>query len=74
MGKTLSLSAKLLSVIFVIGSFFYFVYQSKTITFEQAKSLITIGLFIGLIFAPIDISFWLEKFVKIFGGGNEKND
>ncbi len=73
MGKTLSLGAKLLSVLFVIGGFFFFVWQSKTITTEQAKALIYIALFIGLIFAPIDISFWLEKFVKMFGGGSEKN-
>ncbi|URA10544.1 hypothetical protein [Thermospira aquatica] len=75
MGKTFSLGAKFISVFFVIGGFFFFVWQSKTITPEQAKALVYIGLFIGLIFAPIDISFWLEKFVKMFnGGGSEKND
>lgn len=75
MGKNLSLLSKLWASLFVCGAFFYFIATSKTITPDQAQAIIYIGLFLALVYSPIDVSFWLEKFVKMFQRvGNEEND
>ncbi len=53
-GKTISLWAKILSVAFVTGTFFF--------TSKPAWDILQVGMFIALVTSPIDISIWLEKF------------
>lgn len=53
-GKNISLWAKILSVAFVVASFF--------LTNKPAWDILQIGMFIALVSSPIDISIWIEKF------------
>lgn len=53
-GKTLSLWAKIIATLFVVGAFFF--------TPKPAMEIIQIGAFIALVTSPIDVSIWIEKF------------
>ncbi len=73
-GKTLSLFSKLISFLCVVCGFIFIFLKNNTINLEQTKSLVLAGLFIALVFSPVDISIWLEKLTQLFGGkGDEKN-
>ncbi len=61
-GKTISLWAKILSVVFVVASFF--------LTNKPAWDILQVGMFIALVTSPIDVSIWLEKFT---GGKKDGN-
>lgn len=58
-GKQLSLQSKIFAGVFVL------VMSVLTAIFEweySAWDLVQYGIFFGLLFAPVDVSKWLEKF------------
>lgn len=57
-GKQLSLGAKLAAVFFVV---LCFVVMLVTKIVIPMNDVIKIGIFIALVFSPVDISLWLEK-------------
>ena len=65
-GKQLSLGAKIVSVFVVLFGFCLGVFVIKPLDWwNYLSSVIALGGFVALVFAPIDVSFWLEKFVAI---------
>jgi hypothetical protein len=58
-GKTLSLTAKIIAGVFVIVMILL-----KSLGFVDipVTDVISVGAFFALLFSPIDISIWLDKF------------
>lgn len=56
-GKTLSKIGKGVSIVFVVCTFFF-------LPERDVDSIIKIGVFIIAVFAPIDISIWVDTFFK----------
>ena len=60
-GKELSLFSKIFAGIFVVAAWVL----SAVFRWEVATwDIIQVGIFMGLIFSPVDVSIWLEKFKK----------
>lgn len=60
-GKELSLFSKILAGVFVVVAWIL----SAVFRWEVATwDIIQIGIFMALIFSPVDVSLWLEKFKK----------
>ncbi len=57
-GKQLSLGAKLAAVFFVLLCFAVMLVTKTPIPMND---VIKVGIFIALVFSPVDISLWLEK-------------
>lgn len=57
-GKQLSLAAKIAAVVFVLLCFAVMLITKIVIPIND---VIKIGVFIALVFSPVDISLWLEK-------------
>lgn len=64
-GKQLSLISKLLALLFVFACFGLKVFAKIEIPINDA---IKVALFAALIFAPVDISLWIETFFTAFTG------
>lgn len=63
-GKQLSLGSKLAAVVFVLLCFMVTLVTGIEI---PVNDTIKIGLFMALIFAPVDISLWFETLSACFG-------
>lgn len=60
--KTLTLISKALSVVFVITAFIFCAVMSKEPpTTDAAVAIITVGAFVGGIFAPVDLSILVKN-------------
>lgn len=64
-GKQLSLISKLLALLFVFVCFGLKVFAKIEIPINDT---IKVALFAALIFAPVDISLWMETFFTAFTG------
>ena len=60
-GKELSLISKVFAGVFVLVAW---VLNAVFRWDVQTWDIIQVGLFFGLIFSPVDVSLWLEKFRK----------
>ena len=60
-GKELSLGSKVFAGVFVLVAW---VLNAVFRWGVQTWDIIQVGLFFGLIFSPVDVSLWLEKFRK----------
>jgi len=68
--RDISILAKILSVLYVTGFSVWVYIQKGTLTSEDTWAIIQVGLFIALMFSPVDISVWIDKFL----GKGEPND
>lgn len=60
-GKELSLFSKIFAGIFVVAAWVLTaVFGWDVATWD----IIQVGIFMGLIFSPVDVSIWLDKFKK----------
>jgi uncharacterized membrane protein len=58
-GKELSLGSKVFGAVFVLVAWMLnAIFRWQIATWD----IIQVGLFFGLIFSPVDVSLWLEKF------------
>lgn len=58
-GKQLSLGAKLGAIFFVLLCFVVMIVCKVAIPIDDA---LKVGIFIALVFSPVDVSLWIEKF------------
>ena len=59
-GKQLSLGAKIAAVIFVLLCFVVMLFSQIEMPMTD---VISVGIFIALVFSPVDISLWIENFM-----------
>lgn len=62
-GKPLSLSSKLVAVLLVFTAILAEIITGKTLPIND---VIKAAIFIMLVFAPVDISLWMETFLSAF--------
>lgn len=60
-GKELSLWSKVFAAVFVLVAFVL----SAIFKWDVAAwDIVQVGIFLALVFSPVDVSLWLEKFGK----------
>lgn len=67
-GKTLTLAAKIVAALFVLLCFGLITVFGFNI---EIDNVIKIGIFIALLFSPVDVSLWLQTFFS--GLSNTRN-
>lgn len=58
-GKTLSLLAKILAIVFVVACFIVSVLTKIPIPMDDT---IKVAVFVALVFSPVDVSMWIQNF------------
>lgn len=58
-GKTLSLLAKILAIVFVIACFVVSLVTRIPIPMDDT---IKVAVFVALVFSPVDVSMWIQNF------------
>lgn len=58
-GKTLSLLAKILAIVFVIACFIVSLVTRIPIPMDDT---IKVAVFVALVFSPVDVSMWIQNF------------
>lgn len=61
--RNLSILSKIVAFIWVTFWATWTYINTGSLTTEQGWGIIQIGLFIALLFSPVDISVWIDKFL-----------